>query len=270
MADSFHKVVSEAINDIITHGFDHVSRLEFWVAKIKKAALANLIPESVLQATLKETLKTIYVNMIDKGGILKYHPGVGKYTVAKLKPAMRAELDRRISLSANLIKLNREQSIAATLQRFTGWATSIPTGGTDVVQRAATKAYIKKSLSSLTFEERRVAIDQGMKFTSALNSLIAKENNAIAGIWHSHWKRPGYNYREDHKERDLKIYAVRDNWAIKAGLMKVGPDGYTDEITRPAEEVYCSCYYQYVYSIEDLPPSMVTKKGAEQLAALKQ
>jgi hypothetical protein len=51
--------------------------------------------------------------------------------------------------------------------------------------------------------------------------------------------------------------------------MKPGPDGYTDQITQPAEEVNCRCYYEYIYNLADLPDEMLTEKGRKDLAALK-
>jgi hypothetical protein len=91
----------------------------------------------------------------------------------------------------------------------------------------------------MRFDERRVLVDQGHKLISAINRTVAEEGNAIAGTWHSHWRQAGYDYREDHKERDDHVYAIRGNWAIKDGLMKVGPAGYSDEITQAAEEPFC-------------------------------
>ena len=43
--------------------------------------------------------------------------------------------------------------------------------------------------------------------------------------------------------------------------MKPGRAGYTDEITQPAEEPFCRCYYVYLYSLGRVPDDMITKKG---------
>ena len=94
-----------------------------------------------------------------------------------------------------------------------------------------------------------------------INNLIAVEGGAIAARWHSKWRQPGYQYREDHKERDGKIWAIRGNWAIEKGLMKPGPNGYTDEITMVNEEPFCDCSYVYLYTLRALPDTMLTAKG---------
>jgi hypothetical protein len=51
--------------------------------------------------------------------------------------------------------------------------------------------------------------------------------------------------------------------------MKPGEAGYTDQITKPGEEVFCRCYYRWLYNMRALPPAMLTVKGAEQLAAVR-
>jgi hypothetical protein len=266
---SFYQVVTAAVKDIAEYGYDSQERIDFWLGEIKAAAERDLVSEDVLRQAMTAHLRVLYDRMIERGGVMKRNPGVSRFTIEWLKPKLRNELDRRILTSANLIKLNREQAVAKTLQRFSGWATSIPAGGSRVVEKNETKENIQKSLKSLPFEERRVIIDQGHKLSAAINDIIAKDNGAIAAEWHSNWRQSNYNYREDHRERDQKVYAIRDNWALKSGLMKKGPNGYTDEITEPGEEVYCRCYYRYIYGLRDLPDEMITKAGKDQLAKVR-
>lgn len=265
---SFYEVLTEAINDIVEHGFDDLKRVEDWLDKIRKAAKETMISDRFLEELLKRKFGSIFNRQVEQEAILKVFPGVSKFTLENVKPKLRDELDRRIMNSATLIKLNRDASIERTLQRFQGWATSIPAGGTKVADKNDVKANVKKALAQLPFEERRVIIDQGHKFTSELSSILAEDANAIAGVWHSHWKQSGYDYRKDHKERDEKVYAIRDNWAIKKGLMNKGA-GYTDEMTKPGEEVYCRCFMKYIFNVRDLPKEMLTKKGAEELEAVR-
>lgn len=258
---SFYEVVTLAVRDMSEHGFDSQERVDYWLKEIAEAAAYDMTPEMVMQQTLQNSLHTIYKRLIDKGQILRANPGVSKFTLDQLKPKLRAELDRRIMASAQLIKLNRQAAIQKTLQRFSGWATSIPIGGSDAVDKNETKDQIKKSIKSLPFEERRVLIDQGHKFSSSLSEIIAQDSGAIAAEWHSNWRQVNYNYRRDHKERDMKVYAVRGNWALKLGLMKPGKNGYTDDITKPAEEIFCRCFYRWIYGLRDLPEDMLTEKG---------
>ena len=155
------------------------------------------------------------------------------------------------------------------MRRFEGWATSIPEGGSKSVDKKKEKESIRKSITKVSFQNRRVTIDQSQKFAASLNAVIANNNGAIAATWHSRWRTAGYDYREDHKERDEKVYAIADNWAIKQGLMKAGSGGYTQDITQPAEEVFCQCRYTYIYSLDYLPDEMLTDKGRKFLESLK-
>ncbi len=258
---SYNEVLTAAVQDFREHGYDSQQRLDFWMYELAEAAERSLVPESVLDQNIKSILKAKFERAVTKGGILKYHPGVKKYDLERIAPHLRGELDQRIVASAQLIKLNREEMIQRTLRRFSGWSTSIPVGGSDTESPLDIKKGMK--LADMSFLERRVMIDQGHKMIASLNQIVAKDNNALAVIWHSHWRDPSYNYRPDHKDRDEKVYAIKDNWAIQKGLMKRGKNPYYDDITQVGQEVYCRCFAQFVYSLNRLPDDMLTKAGAE-------
>ena len=235
---SYYETLTAAVNDMQEHGYDSEKRLNYWLYELAEAAERSLVPEHVLNEHIRNIFINKFDHLVNKGGMLKYHQGISKFGIEKIKPHLRAELDRRIMTSVNLIKLNREEMMQRTIRRFQGWATSIPIGGSD----AQSKTEIKKSLklSDMTFLERRVMIDQGHKLVSALNDIVAKDNNALAAIWHSHGHTdPSYNARKIHLQREGSIYAIRNNWAIEKGLMKKGPSGYLDDIDQPGEFVYC-------------------------------
>jgi hypothetical protein len=265
-ANTFHRVLSEAITEMAEVGFDNSQRLAYWITRIRDAAVQSMVPEHVLERALSQSFQAAYRRLVERGGIVKFHPGIGRFTLEKVRPALRAELDRRMMISRSLIKLNRAEAIEATVRRFAGWASSVPDGGTDAVNKRETKAEIRKALASLPFTERRVAIDQGHKFVSNLNNILATDGGAIAGEWASNWRQRNYNFRRDHKERDGKFYVVRGNWALDRGLMKTDGHKYIDEITMPGEEVFCRCSYRYCYSLRAIPPDMVTEKGRAELA----
>ncbi len=272
MADrtSFYKVVDEAIADLTANGFDSVERVAYWEDRLRVAAEQAMTSPVRMEQMLRESLAAIFHRMVDRGGIVKFHSGVARYTIDKIKPSLRAELDRRILASANLIRLNRREAINKTLSRFSGWATSLPKGGSDTVDKRKTKQDVRKSLAQLPFVERRVLVDQGHKLTASLNDIVAKDGGAIALRWHSNWRQPGYDFREDHKERDGHIYLIRDNWAQAKGLVKVGPAGYYDQITAVGEEVLCRCYAEFLYNLRSLPKAMLTKKGQDALSEARE
>jgi hypothetical protein len=267
--DSFFTVISRAVADLVEHGYDSEDRLAYWVRSIREAALRSLTPPAIMERALNDTLRALYRAQVERGAILRRHPGIARFTIEQVKPKLRTELDRRILASASLIRLNREQEIARTLQRFSGWATSIPPGGTEAAKRREVKEQIRKPLASLSFRERRVLTDQGHKFVANLSEILATDGGAIAGIWHSHWREAGYQFRPEHKARDLQVYLLRDSWAHKAGLVKPGEAGYLDQITQAGEEISCRCWVQYLYALRSLPAEMLTEKGRAELARVR-
>ncbi|HXS13689.1 MAG TPA: hypothetical protein VN734_13355 [Acidobacteriaceae bacterium] len=267
--DSFYRVVTEAINDILEHGYDSQERLEGWLQRLSQAAKHSLVPLEVVDANLRKLLLAVFARTTRADKLMRLHRGVSKYTIAQVQPKLRAELDRRILASAQLIKLHREQAIAEMLRRAAGWMTSVPKGGTDVAKRGQIRKDVRKSIAGLSFIDRRVVIDQGHKLSAAVNEIVATDGGAIAAIYHSHWRESGYDYRPEHKARDGKIFLVRDSWAHKDGLVKAASHEYTDEIDAPAHLPYCRCYWEFLYSPSQLPSEMLTQKGREKLAEVR-
>lgn len=265
MTKPFYEVITEAVADMLDNGFISIHQLDNWLAQIRLSAKDSLVPEYEVEKSITNNMKGIYERLVEKKQILQYHPDLKLFTLDNVKPKLRKELDKAILTNAKLVKLNRERVINQTLQRFSGWATSIPVGGSQAVNKVEIKKTIRKQLASLPFEERRVAIDQGHKFIESLNRILAVGNDAIAGIWRSRWRRPGYNYRKEHKERDGKIYAIRDNWAIKARLMKKGRYGFLDEYEQAGEMPFCSCSVQFLYNLTSLPEDMLTEHGKKEI-----
>lgn len=265
---NFYSTVNEAVADIEKNGFDSIERLSMWEERIRASALNLMMPENQMQLALANALRSVYAREVDRGGALKKNKGVKPFTLDMIKPKLRAELDRRIMASAQLIKLNREQSIAKTLQRFSGWATSIPAGGSDAVSDKDVKIDVKKALKSLTFNERRVLVDQSNKFSASINNILATDGGAIAAIWHSHHKSMNYDARPAHAARDGEMFAIRDSWAHKEGLIHGGKYGFTDEIEMVGEFCFCRCRYEYIYDLADVDTDLLTEKGKIEVSTI--
>jgi hypothetical protein len=276
----FQSVIREAVQFFSQRGFTSEAELDEWARRIEQAARDSLISPQEASEQIARNLAGIYSRFERRlpKQLTKLHARTGAImgpemyfrrveSFPQLAVKMRRDLDRRIASNADLIKIRREEAIAATLRRFRGWASSVPSGGTPSPPKKE-KDLLNKEFRQIRFETNRLNVDQGHKLNSALNETYAMGTGAIAGMWHSNWRQLHYNYREDHKERDQKIYTIRDNWAMERGLMKAGPAGYTDEITKPAEEVFCRCWYQYIYLLDRLPREMLTEKGKKALEAL--
>ena len=262
---TYYEVLTAAVADVTEHGYDSEERIAYWAEQIRQAAERSMKSMGEIEEMVREAMFSVYRKQVDMAGVLKYNPGVSAFRLQQIKPELRAELDRRIAASVDLIKVNRPQAIDKTMQRFRGWATSVPKGGSRTVKKRDEKANLRKSLSQLSFEERRVIIDQNAKLFSAINTTVAVNGGAIGGLWKSHVQQRGYNGRKDHNARQNEFYLIRDSWAHKSGFVKPNKNGYTDEIEQPAELPFCKCSYQYVFSLRSVPPECLTEKGKQAL-----
>ena len=265
----FWRVLYEAIQDVLKNGFDSAERLRFWRGRLRTAISHEIPSEHVQQERLQKVLRYQYRKSMRQAQRTAAARGTSTMDVQRLAPNLQSELEKRIQISTGLIKLNRGRMVERTLQRFEGWMSSIPEGGTRRIVARKTAVHIAKPLRQQSYEERRLHIDQGHKLVASIDRVIAQNSGAVAMVWHSHWRAPGYDYRPDHKERDEKIYLLRDSWAIEKGLIAKGSAEYTDEITAPGEEVYCRCKGVYLYALRELPASMLTEKGKQALARVK-
>jgi hypothetical protein len=262
--ETFASVVAAAVRDIAEHGYDSKERIEAWVTRIVHAAYGSSAGASSIEHLLRRAFTAKYNAALTTSR--KYHSGLDRFTLARVAPAARAELDRRIVAAAQLIRLNRQEAISTTMRRFVGWATSIPPGGEQVERRAEARV-VKKALAQLPFLERRVAIDQGTKLISSINAVIAKEAGAIAGRWRHKHQTAGYQARPEHVARDGDVFLLPDSWAMQRHLV-TGP--LTTSIEEPGELVYCGCWYEYLYHLRQLPEDMLTQSGRDIVAQAKQ
>lgn len=258
---SFRDLLREAIKHFSTSGYTSEAELHEWTMRLHHALDAEMPGNDETKKLLADVLQAIYTRDVTKLALLKKVPGITRYTVDRIAPELRAELDRRIYAGIDLIKLNRQKRMQETLQRFAGWVSSIPQSGSNADLREVA-SHITKPSKQVRFEARRVAIDQAAKLSSGIAHVVAMQNGAIAAVWHDKGEHDStYDARPEHLRRSEQIYLIRDSWAHKEGLVKPGPAGYLDDITQPGQEVYCQCYVTYLPSPRDLPENMVTARG---------
>jgi hypothetical protein len=266
---SFYETITVAVAEFATTGYVSEDRLRYWMDEIRAAAERDLVSDEEMTRQLRGALGSIFDRMVERGGLAREFR-LSRFGVERLRPKLRDELSRRVMANAQLIRLNREEAIAATLRRFAGWATSVPPGGDEDVKRNVVKSDIRKSLASQPYVVRRLSTDQSHKFVAALREIVATDSGALAVVWRHIKPRPSYQSRPEHLARDGKVYAIRGNWALERGLMKAGPAGYYDEVTAFAEEPMCSCYGTWLTSLGQLPDELLTEMGRAELARVRQ
>ncbi|MGC9239815.1 MAG: hypothetical protein ACP5D5_09425 [Acidithiobacillus sp.] len=264
----FYRLLAQALSEFARNGYDNQETLNAWLAKLRHAANQALPGPEKVRRDVQARLGQMFKRAISEQRFKRQHPWLTAYTIQRMGPKLAPLLERRILASVDLIRLHREQSIEKTLQRFQGLVTSIPPGGTRSIELGKEKQRIGKALRQMSFEERRVVIDQGHKLIANINQTVAEDNNALGFFWR-HVHQAGYDGRPEHEARDGKFFAIRDNWAIKAGLMKRGPNPYADEIDLPAVAPFCRCWATYVYNIRELPKECLTQKGLDRVTDSK-
>ena len=91
----FNAVLSEAVSDLVENGFDSVERVERWTRALREAADRSLISPASLEQQLRDALAAIYRKMVDHGDVFRFNPQVERFTLERVRPALRGELDRQ-------------------------------------------------------------------------------------------------------------------------------------------------------------------------------
>ena len=147
----------------------------------------------------------------------------------------------------------------------------VPAGGSRDKALKSRISEIKSELRALIKWDQLFDIYKQGNFAAEVEYVFKLESNPIAAVWRysSHDEEGEYQKTYNHKQRDGHFYTVRSNWALEKALMKVGPDGYLDEISRPQQELGCMCYLTWIYHLRDLPNSMVTELGTSELTRVR-
>lgn len=259
---------TEALRDAIKAARDGApssAQVEAWLALLRNTLHLDLPNDTAVDMGVMRTLQAFAKRAVSRTRIKRTQKGfpLAGFTVDRIAPQFRAELDRKILESANLIKLNRDRAIAETLQRFEGWLSSVPLSGGPVDVRKV-MAHITQPETRSRFEIHRVETDQGHKLMAAISETIAHETRAIAGIWHDHGVvDKSYHARREHLARSGQIYLLNRSWARDQGLVKPHAVGFYEDLPDKAATLpFCRCWIEWLHSIEELPPDMLTVKGA--------
>jgi hypothetical protein len=204
-----------------------------------------------------------FKSQVDYKALHKRHEIEG-YIIAALYFLLRDEKDNRIFSAKQLTKMRREETKDTVMRRFAGWASSIPVNRT-ITNKQEIVNFIVKPIKELPKHEKTIVEDQTRKMVSNMDMIVASEAGAIGYFWHSLFRVPGYNYREEHKHLDLdgKFIILKDSWAYKAGYIKRGNQIFQDDIECPGELPNCKCTAKYVYDINSVPKDCLTIKGLE-------
>jgi hypothetical protein len=258
------QIINNAFQDVSESGWTPES-IARWASVFRDGAGGYF--KTSPDHAVRPAIERFYKKQMAKGAFYERHEGISKLTVEQIEPEFRQLLDNAIRNSINLIKLERDNgSIEVSTRRFSAWLSGVKQGQEAMPDKTLILAPLSKQLK---YEISRRGIDQGMKVMANIDSVIAQQGGAIACIWHSHAKTPAYQARPEHWARNNKLYIIRDSWAVEQGLLKKQNDFWVEEIPDPPSvPVFCSCFFEYVYSLErlyQLHPESFTKKGIEEI-----
>lgn len=267
----FRTLLLEALREFADYGYTSETDLQDWLMRLQFTLEREMPTDRATLKAISTTLEAIFNREI-RTGIERRVPGVERYTIDQVAPELRAELSRRIYAAADLIRINKAAAMAKTLQRFSGWASSVPQSAANSRKPLQTRdiaTEILKPIKQLRFEHRRVAIDQGAKLSAAVSHVVAMGQGAIACVWHDRGEKDrSYDARPAHLARSGKLFLVRDSWAMDGGLIRRGALPYYDDLEDPAAQLpFCSCYVTWIVSPREMPDTTLTRKGREWLKA---
>jgi len=141
---------------------------------------------------------------------------------------------------------------------------AVPDRGTKDKAIIGKIAAIKSEVRALAKWDRLFALYKANSFSAEVEYIfVLARDKPLAATWeYSPLDAQGeYQKTYDHQQRDRRVYVVRGNWATEEGLMKVGAGEYLDEISRPGQDVGCTCSLQWITSLASVPAEMLTVKG---------
>ena len=111
----FRTILLEALNHFAEHGYTSELDLHEWLLRLHAALERELPTDTQTRKELSAALDAVFKRDVVRGGVQKRVPGVSRYTLDRIAPSLRAELDRRIFAGVELIKLNKKAATEKTL-----------------------------------------------------------------------------------------------------------------------------------------------------------
>ena len=251
---AFLKLLREAAKHFTQHGYTSQADINHWRVRLLTAAEQHLDPEDA-HRRIGRTLSNAFYRAIGAGRIAKKHGGVHRWSIERLEPKLKDELQRRIFASQELVEGDKRIALERIQNRFLGLATA----GANPGEAQAAASAIGKAARDAKASARMVAVDQTKKMVTAMDEVIAEDGGSIGGVWNAMWDIER-KHRPEHAARHGKFYVRRASWADSQGLLK-HPNGYMDQEDMPGTLINCRCEYDYIYDLADVPDEFLTVKG---------
>ena len=153
----------------------------------------------------------------------------------------------------------REQTLSDYSKEIRELLAEVPAGGRKDAEFKKRITKVKRNARWVIKWGRTFCYQHQKSYSSELNHFEAMMDDSIAARWHNSNKMEDYEDFPEcgyHKVRDRKVYAIKGNLALASGEMKLGQDGYLDDLDLPGYALNCECHLDYIYYPEDLPKAM--------------
>lgn len=210
-----------------------------------------------------------------KKEVKKNNRGIKDIYITKLKPKFRKELNDRIIFSLSLIKTQDKTSMLKLSDRFLNWLNNETMNGNDKTLRETLELSEMQNKQSRHY--KFILKDQTQKLFSNIDSIIAKDCNAIGFFWRTrrdkrvvgnpaglYPKPTNEDMHDNHYKREGQFYFYPKSWVLKNNLVdksKISLAEFDDGL--PGEPIGCRCYAENIYDIEDVPNDFLNEKGVE-------
>ncbi len=91
----FNVLLLEALHEFRERGYTSEFDLQDWLRRLRIALEYELPQDEWTRKELTRALTSIYNRDVVRGAVAKYVPGVSCYTLGRIQPSLRAELDLR-------------------------------------------------------------------------------------------------------------------------------------------------------------------------------
>lgn len=152
----------------------------------------------------------------------------------------------------------RVNEIDARIKKFIDWANS------DAATKKKSVADIRSVLKSINKWHKGFYTNRAFRFIDDVDIIANIENGAISARWSY---SPPYTEECGHEPLNDQHFLIRDCWAIEQGLINTTNAKFFDEA--PKQKGGCRCCFIFKFRIDQMPDSMLTKKGKESLLERK-
>jgi len=200
---------------------------------------------------------------------------IGPSTFERLEPKIRSTFAACVKEAQEQAEPFRRSELQKALAAFEQWAKSIPLGGTkDRAYREAARD-VRQALKAFPQWDKAYCGHKAYNFPTAVSRLFSEgsggaspQGTQYAGPIAAIWRWGAWTHETEHERFNGRAFVVRGNWAITKGFINQSVAMYTDQMPHPGDD-NCRCHYQYLYSLRDLPPELLSREGKEALAKAK-